>query len=72
MLAEVKVSVVEGRSVDFYEQVGGPRDGCWDGADLEADKVVSYIGGVWGLLRGGQGGRTGSRLYRVSPRFVAW
>jgi hypothetical protein len=42
MLAEVKVSVVERRSVDFYEEVGGPGDGCWDGAELEAETVVSY------------------------------
>jgi hypothetical protein len=57
MLAEVKVSVVEGRSVDFYEEVGGPRDGCLDGAELEADKAVSYIGGVCG-----EAGREGLRV----------
>jgi hypothetical protein len=67
MLAEVKVSVVERRSADFYEEVRGPGDGCWDGAELEAEKVVSYMGGVCD-----EGGLTGSRLYRVSPRFFAW
>jgi hypothetical protein len=57
MLAEVKVSVVERRSVDFYEEVGGPGDGCWDGAELEAEKVVSCIGGVCG-----EAGREGLRV----------
>jgi hypothetical protein len=67
MLAEVKVSVVERCSVDLYQEVRGPGDGCWDGAELEAEKVVSYTVGVCD-----EGRLTGSRLYRVSPRFVAW
>jgi hypothetical protein len=57
MLAEVKVSVVEGCSVNFYEEVGGPGYGCWDGAELKAEKMVSYIGGVCG-----EWGREGSRV----------